>query len=132
MAKVSTQGVQLQTADTVPETPPLRWSLPTRIAFRFCFVYFGLFCLLTQVLGGLIPLPNVDIPDPSTLWPFRQVVFWAAKHVFHVSQPLVYQGSGSGDKTYDWVLQFCILIVALVATATWSFLDSKSENYASA
>ena len=127
---MSTQGVQLQAGDLGTDAQHLRWGLTTRFAFRFCFVYFGLFCLLTQVLGGLIPLPSVDLPDPSTLWPIRQVVFWTAAHVFHVSQPLVYQASGSGDKTYDWVLQFCILIVALVATAVWSALDPKRENYA--
>lgn len=126
---VSTQGVQLQSqATSITDEKPC-WNLTTRIAFRFCFVYFGLFCLLTQVLGGLIPLPSVDLPDPSTLWPFRQMVFWTATHVFHVSQPLVYQASGSGDKTYDWVLQFCIVITALVATAIWSVLDRERENY---
>ena len=128
-SSVSTQAVQLQPGYSDTEALQLRWSLATRIAFRFCFVYFGLFCLLTQVLGGLIPLPNVDLPDPSTLWPFRQAVFWTAAHVFHVSQPLVYQGSGSGDKIYDWVLQFCILIVAVFATVVWSAVDRKRENY---
>ena len=129
---MSTQGVQLQSESADVTDRKLHWSLSTRIAFRFCFVYFGLFCLLTQVLGGLIPLPNVDLPDPASLWPFRQVVFWTAKHVFHVSQPLVYQASGSGDKTYDYVLQFCILIVALLATVIWSALDRKRPNYAAA
>ena len=126
---MSTPGVQLQAGRSDIEALQLRWSLATRIAFRFCFVYFGLFCLFTQVLGGLIPLPNVDLPDPSALWPIRQVVFWTAAHVFRVSQPLVYQNSGSGDKTYDWVLQFCMLMVALVATVVWSALDRKRENY---
>ncbi len=129
---MSAQGVQLQSQATSITDEKPHWSLATRIAFRFCFVYFGLFCLLTQVLTGLIPLPNIDTPDPSTLWPIRQVVFWTADHVFHVSQPLVYQASGSGDKTYDWVLQFCILIVAVLATVIWSALDRKRENYATA
>jgi len=128
---VSTQGVQLEAQPPEPAVQPAQWSLATRIAFRFCFVYFGLFCLLTQVSTNLLPLP-IEISDPSTLWPFRQVVFWTAKHVFRVSQTLVYQGSGSGDKTYDWVLQFCFLIVALVATAIWSALDRKRPNYATA
>ncbi len=30
-----------------------------------------------------------------------------------VAGPLVYKDSGSGDKTYDWVLQFCMLIVGV-------------------
>jgi len=126
---VSTQGVQLQVGQSDVAQQGAKWSLGARLAFRFSFVYFGLFCLLTQVSTSLLPLP-VDIPDPSTLWPIRQVIFWTAAHVFRVSQPLVYQGSGSGDKTYDWVLQFCFLIIALVATAIWSVLDRKRPNYA--
>lgn len=128
---MSTQGVQLQTQEPEPAVQPAQWRLATRITFRFCFVYFGLFCLLTQVSTSLLPLP-IDIPDPSTLLPFRQVVFWTAKHVFRLSEQLVYQGSGSGDKTYDWILQFCFLIVALLATVIWSVVDRKRPNYATA
>lgn len=105
------------------------WSRSTRVAFRFCFVYFGLFCLMTQILGSLI-LFNVDLPDPSALGPVRQTVFWTAAHLFGAKLPLVYTGSGSGDKTYDWVLAFCLLMVAAISTAIWSVLDRRRENYA--
>jgi uncharacterized membrane protein YphA (DoxX/SURF4 family) len=106
-----------------------RWSVARRVTFRFCFVYLGLFCLSQQILGGLIPIPKVDFPDLARLWPMRQIVFWTAAHVFHVTQPLVYQGSGSGDKTFDWVLAFCLLIIAAAATSLWSVLDRRRENY---
>jgi hypothetical protein len=43
-------------------------------------VYFGLFCLATQILGGLFPIPKVDIPDPATLWPMLHIIFWTAAH----------------------------------------------------
>jgi hypothetical protein len=105
------------------------WSLATRLAFRFCFIYFGLFCLSTQIFGGLLSIPKVDIPDPASLWPIRPVIFWVAAHLFHAKLPLVYSGSGSGDKTFDWVMSFCFLIVATLATAMWSFLDRRRENY---
>jgi uncharacterized membrane protein YphA (DoxX/SURF4 family) len=83
----------------------------------------------TQIFGGLFPIPKVDIPDPATLWPMRQMIFWAADHIFHARLPLVYAGSGSGDKTFDWVLAFCLLIFAALATGIWSVLDCKRENY---
>ena len=101
------QAAQLQQAPQAPH-----WSLATRIAFRFCFVYFGLFCLLTQISGGLLPLPNIDISDPATLSPMRQVVTWTATHIFKVTHPLVIDMSGSGDKIFDWVLAFCLLVIA--------------------
>jgi uncharacterized membrane protein YphA (DoxX/SURF4 family) len=111
------------------EEPVARWSLARRIAFRLCFVYLGLFCLSEQILGGLFPIPKVEFPDLATLWPTRQIVFWTATHVFHVTQPLVYKGSGSGDKTFDWVLAFCLMVFAIAATCLWSVLDRRRENY---
>ena len=116
---------QRQAALQVPH-----WGLARRVAFRFCFVYFGLFCLFTQVVTALFPIPITEFPDPSTLSPARQIVFWTAAHIFHIRTPLVYTGSGSGDKTFDWVLAFCLLTVAVVATTIWSVLDRKRENYA--
>lgn len=107
-----------------------RWNPALRLGFRFCFVYFVLFCLSNQIFASLFPLQNVEIPDPSTLWPIRQIVFWTAAHVFHAKLPLVYTDSGSGDKTFDWVLTFCLLVAAVIGTAIWSALDRRRENYA--
>lgn len=125
---VTTQTTFSQEA--TPEVETSKWSLPTRIAFRFCLIYFGLYCLCTQIITSFFPVPNFDIPDPSTFWPIRPIVFWTAAHIFRVSKPLVYIGSGSGDKTFDWVLLFCTLVLSLVATAVWSALDRKRPDYA--
>lgn len=104
------------------------WSAASRIAFRFCLVYFGLFCLLTQVFPSLLPIPNFEFPDLSFFPPTHQIVTWIAVHVFGVTRPLVYL-SGSGDKVFDWVLAFCLLAVAAVATGVWSILDRRRPNY---
>ena len=104
-----------QTAEVLEQetvVPKEHWGLGLRIAFRFCVAYFTLFSLSNQILGGLLVLPKVNIPELSAFWPFRQVTFWTAAHVFHITRPLVYTGSGSGDKTFDWVLAFCLLVIA--------------------
>jgi len=59
----------------------------------------------------------------------RQIIFWTAAHIFRVAHPLVYSGSGSGDKTFDWIAAFCLLIFAVLSTFLWSFLDRRRENY---
>jgi hypothetical protein len=115
---------QLQQAPQMP-----CWNLITRIAFRFCFTYFGLFCLATQILGGLFPITKDGIPDLDSRWPMRQIIFWTAAHIFHITQPLVYKDSGSGDKTFDWVSSFCMMVVAALATGIWSLLDRRRGNY---
>ena len=117
-------GTHMQEQSEIPW-----WTLVQRIAFRFCFVYLGLFSLTTQILPSLIPVVNVEIADPAELWPIRHIVFWTAAHVFGVTQPLVYQGSGSGDKTFDWVLAFCLLVAAVWATGIWSVLDRRRVSY---
>ena len=106
-----------------------RWSLASRIGFRFAFVFFGLLCLSTQVFGGLISIPNVDLPDPATLPPLKQIVEWTAAHIFRIAKPLVETGSGSGDKTFDWVLSFCLLVIAAIAACIWTLLDRKRGDH---
>jgi hypothetical protein len=122
-------GSSSQTIEVPIETPVSAWSLSSRIAFRFCVLYFSLFCASTQILGGLLPIPidNVNIPDLST--PLRPLVFWTAAHIFQVKSALVFEGSGSGDKTFDWVLSFCLLFIAALGTALWSWLDRERWDY---
>jgi hypothetical protein len=110
-----------------PQAP--RWSLATRIAFRFCFLYLGLFCIATQIFSNLIPIPKVDLPDLQTLWPMRPIFLWVAAHILRVTRPLVYADTGSGDRSFDWIVAFCLLVVAALGTAIWSVLDRQRENY---
>ena len=114
---------------TPSQTAPPPWTLPTRIAFRFCLVYFGLYCLSTQIITSLLTNPKYDFPDPSGIPPWRQIITFTATHVFHHKTPLVFTGSGSGDKTVDYVLMFCLLVFSLIATALWSVLDRRRTSY---
>jgi hypothetical protein len=67
-----------------------RWGLPLRVAFRFLLLYFGLFSLLGQILGGLLPILKLDIPNLAEPPPFRGIVLWTAAHVFRTAAPLIY------------------------------------------
>jgi hypothetical protein len=121
---------------TVIDSPIVRstrWTLATRIAFRFSLLYLGLYVLTTQMLGALIVIPgDWNMPELETLPPLRNLIAWTASHVFGVTQPLVITGSGSGDKTFDWVAAFCLLVISALATVAWSILDRRRENYVNA
>jgi hypothetical protein len=106
-----------------------QWNAATRIAFRFCFTYFGLYVLCTQMLGGLIVLPGLEIPELGSLAPLRNITSWIAAHLFGVREALVITGSGSGDKTFDWVQAFGFLAAAIVATTAWSAIDRRRGDY---
>ena len=106
-----------------------QWNQATRLAFCFCFVYFGLFCLTTQLIARLFS--NSYFPEPATLRPLRPLVSWTATHIFHVQATLGFGPiSGSHDDAFGWVLAFCLLVISVIATGVWSILDRKRANYA--
>lgn len=124
---MSTQAV---IASPQTETAAAHWNLAARIAFRFCVLYFGLYCLSNQILTSLLAIPNVNIPDPSTFFPLRNIILFTAQHIFHLPlTPMFLMDTGSGDRPSDWVLVFCTLAFAAVGTAVWSFLDRKRTSY---
>ncbi len=121
-------------ADIAPaaiDRPRVRWTPATRLAFRFCFLYFGLYVVTTQMLNAMVVVPNWGFPPLETLPPLKNVIQWTALHVFHVTQPLVITGSGSGDKTANWVAAFCLVAFSGLATIVWSAVDRNREAYPS-
>ncbi|HTV13472.1 MAG TPA: hypothetical protein VME68_02080 [Acidobacteriaceae bacterium] len=118
-------------AEPVAAVAVPQWSWASRIAFRFCVVYFGLFCLCTQIITSLLINPQLDFPDPGALPPLRQIVAFAATHIFHLkaSSPDFFMDTGSGDRPCDWVLLACVLVFAIAGTMLWSLLDRARPNY---
>src|ERR1043166_2003323 len=111
--------------------PSVRWDPATRLAFRFCFLYFGLYVVTTQMLHGLILVPNWGFPPLEQLPPMKNVVGWTAAHVFGVAHPLVITGRGSGDRIFNWVAAFCLLVAAAAGTIAWSVADRRRLAYPS-
>ena len=121
-------------ADPAPvaiDRPVVRWAPATRVAFRFCVLYFGLYVVTTQMLNGLLVIPNFGIPSLETVPPLRNVIEWTALHVCGITRPLVITGSGSGDKTANWVAAFCLLVISALGTVVWAAVDRKRSAYPS-
>ena len=114
------------TSIDAPETNTPAWSPATLIAFRFCVVYFGLYVLTTQMLTSFVPLP-FEVPDLQSTPPVRAVVVWVGQHV--LGHEVTIQPSGSGDKMFDWAHAFIVLMLALGATAAWTFRARSKVNH---
>jgi uncharacterized membrane protein YphA (DoxX/SURF4 family) len=102
-----------------------RWSLSLRIAFRFTFIYFLLYC-------APFPLTSIPYADQTGGWVdgfWHVVVPWVAAHVLHLPRPITIFENGSGDTTYNWLQVGCFLVTAIAATVLWSLLDRKRPNY---
>jgi hypothetical protein len=118
---------QAVTPDAGPETPALRWKPLTRLAFRFCFAYLGLFVLATQISGSMIPNLSFYYRGMGRLWPMRDVTFWTARSIFGATG--VDDASGGGEPLFLWVQTFWLLIAAVLATAIWTVLDRRRLDY---
>ena len=121
-------GGESQRTRPDPGVEAQRWRLPTRIGFRFCFAYLGLYVLATRISGGLFLLPDRAFSSFGTLPPAREITFWAAERVFGMTGPLPYTGN-SWDARFFWVQAFLVLVLASGATALWSLLDRRRANY---
>src|SRR5271169_2045977 len=125
----SRRGLQMRTQDQVEEMEHAslapRWNLLTRIAFRFCFVYLGLFVVYfcPVWLQYLLFLKRFSPLALGGVWPMRQMVFWSGAHIFHMTVP---PDHGVGyDGSFFWVEAFCCLVISVFATGVWSFVDRR-------
>src|SRR5690349_17409509 len=128
------------TADYVSESAPetaarhtpsqgdtAAWTPATRIAFRFCVLYFGLYVLLSQMLAGMLPIPKFRIPVLGEKPPVAPLAIWVGNHLLGV-KPTVHP-SGSGDTLFDWTLAFTLILLAAIGTVVWSIARRETTRY---
>ena len=63
MTAIADYVAERSPASAEPDAHPhneAAWSPASRIAFRFCFLYFGLYVLMTQMLAGMLPISEVQ------------------------------------------------------------------------
>lgn len=129
---VTRQLSEKPTTEPLESTPTAPWGGVTKIAFRFCFAYFGLFCLLfAQILFVFTGIIGQWLPEQAVMGQMLladPVLGWVSRTVFGVDAELR-RDSGSGDQAAIWIFVFCLLVVAVVATAVWSVADRRRAEY---
>jgi len=105
------------------DTP--KWSLLEKISFRFFFLYFSLFIVLHN--NGAYPF----FEYVTKLWDnfLNNYIPWVGKNVLGIGYDFNSTPTGSGDTTFDYVILFCISMIAIVGTLIWSLLQRKTQNY---
>ena len=101
------------------------WRLSTRIAFRFVFSYFLLYIFPGSVGALGAGMPNNDAY--RRMW--HMILPWVGQNLLHLTGDMTEVANGSGDQLYDYVLLLCLVVVAAIATAIWSWVDRKRTNY---
>ena len=117
--------LEQETPIEVTERAP-QWSLPALVAVRFGFCYLILF-LYPSFLGGRPANAHPQTNLAHRIW--EAVVPWVGERILHLQGSLTPIYNGSGDQLYDYVQWFCIVVIAVLAAAIWSFLDRNRKEY---
>jgi len=107
----------------INEHPPQRWHPFTRTAFRFAFVYLLLYNLPFPL--NVFPYINKSAEWYNSIW--NWIVPRVARAAFNQEISSVF--NGSGDRTFDFLLVACLLLIALVVTVVWTIFDRKRLSY---
>ncbi|MBL1076415.1 DoxX family protein [Nocardia sp. 2] len=132
MSSTATEVLDHEDDSTPADHRRRPWKPWTRIAFRFCFAYFGLLCMLFAQLVLVFTGPLFVLLAADTLGgqldSIDDVVRTVSTTVFRTEvAPL--RKSYSGDQAAIWVLVFCVLVTAVAITAVWSILDRRRPRY---
>jgi uncharacterized membrane protein YphA (DoxX/SURF4 family) len=109
-------------------SPAAPWLPLTRVLFRFCVVYLGLFAIATQISGSMLPNPRVYYRGLGQLWPMREITMWTGSHVFGITLAPE-DATGGGEPVFFWVQTFWLLAVSVVVTAIWTLADRRRREY---
>ena len=98
------------------------WSGRARVAFRFAFVYLALYSLteITMVFD------QSDTSLGDRLW--LPAVRWFAAHILRSTTPMR-PDAGSGDTSFAYVQLLVYVVLATLATLSWSALDRRRLHY---
>ena len=110
------------------------WSLLTKIAFRFSFLYLMLYMFCngnTTIFTLLQNFPKLDGWIHNILFePLGAVTLWWAVKFLHLTGiAATWHRDGSGDTLLNYLLCVTFLAIAIAGTAVWSVLDRSRPHY---
>jgi len=111
--------------DLIAEPPATEWSLTQRLGFRFLVIYLVLYSFPSPI--DEIPYLDILQKPVNALW--KAIVPWVGTHVLRLTHPISLQPSGSGDKLFDWVQVFSMLLIAAIAAIAWTLIDRKPRSH---
>ena len=105
---------------------PVAWSLPTRIAFRFCFIYLLLY-LLPRPFWGMVP--PIPVLNRALYEAWKALLAFVTGRILSWSPPEGGFNFGGGDAPTDYVRLLCCAVFALAGTAVWSAMQRSSAGH---
>lgn len=106
------------------ETTNLRWSESKKSIVCFFTIYFFFLVFDFTSSDELFPHFVYVIFSPLTSF-WHWLVPWTGEHILRLSYPITVRPNGSGDTTYNYVLQLLWIVLALLIAVCWSVIDRK-------
>jgi hypothetical protein len=101
------------------------WNLPTKIGFRFSFLFILSFILIMN--DGAVPVFNyINKPFVQLMHEFTP---WFASNVLNYSYDYSVFTNGSADTSYDWITLLILFLWATMGTIIWSIADRNRTSY---
>ena len=131
-ASPDAQPVDAATAVTaIPQDlQPHRWSIATRVGFRFAFCYFTAYCLANGNATVWETIPKLGEKIEGYLANiFLLPAQFLARRLFHVPPPGdTIHPTGSGDTAINWIAVLLMLVLSACITAVWSIVAERSSR----
>lgn len=120
----------------------MSWTSTQKFFFRFFCCFFVLYVFpfplntipfvseLTDINEKLTGWYNAVFDAYTDMW--HVIIVWIAKSILHLSYPITVFSNGSGDTTYDYILLFTIIFLAILGAVIWTLFDKRRENYRTA
>jgi uncharacterized membrane protein YphA (DoxX/SURF4 family) len=105
-----------------------RWTLATRLAFRFSVVHLALFCLATQISGSMAPNLLFSYRGLGQHWPMEDITRWVGRNLLGLTYGLDESARG-GESLFFWSQTLWLTAVSLAAALVWSIADRQRLHY---
>jgi|TARA_R110002074_G_scaffold106578_1_gene230141 hypothetical protein len=96
---------------------------------KYLFRFLVLFVGLLTIPFPFNVIPKLEFVEKAIFGIYQKIVPWFGEKILNLEQPITMFQNGSGDKTYDYLLLFLLLAIAILGTITWSILGKKNGNY---
>jgi hypothetical protein len=98
-------------------------SIVRRAGFRFVLAYLALYSFPFPI--GVIPGTSFLSNAYTKIW--DALALWVGSHVLHVAITVT-QDNGSGDRTFDYLQNFCVLVLAAIAALIWTVAAPRASD----
>ena len=119
--------------ETVENETHAKPGMVAQTATRFAAVYFTLLFLPWPVSALLVSdrlQKASDLLVSAVTHAWKPLVDFAAANIFHVGQRvgIAFVDTGSGDRLFDWLVNFWVLVIAAAVTAVWEVVRPQDAG----